>query len=138
MALRLESTAVCLRGLLLNFVRTLAQDGTSVSLLNIDLDGLGASRSLPYEIDRYFVPADGAELLLVARLVITRARPKGVANAATLMRTAYEGRHPRRAPIAVRPFGDSDFLVEDGNSTVLNAIASAWPRILCLRRLDDA
>jgi hypothetical protein len=99
---------------------------------------LGASGELPYEIDKYFVPTAGAELLPVASLVTTRARPKGVANAALLMQAAYKGRHPRRAPIAVRPFGDGDFLVQDGNSTVLNAIASGWPRILCLRQVESA
>jgi hypothetical protein len=116
-------------------VRSLAQDGTSISLLEIDLDALGASRELPYDIDRYFIPAAGAELLPVADLVTIRARPQGIANAAAIMRAAYAGQHPRRAPIAVRPFRDGDFLVKDGNSTVLNAIASGWPRILCL--LED-
>ena len=94
---------------------------------------MGASRDLPYEIDRYFTPTAGAELLPVGQLVMVRARPDGIANAAKLMRAAYAGRHPRRAPITVRPFRDGDFLVKDGNSTVLNAIASGWPRILCLR-----
>jgi hypothetical protein len=94
---------------------------------------LGANRELPYDIDRYFIPTAGAELLPVANLVTTRARPEGIANAAALMRAAYAGQHPGRAPIAVRPFRDGDFLVRDGNSTVLNAIASGWPRILCLR-----
>jgi hypothetical protein len=115
-------------------VKSLAQDCGSISLIEIDLEALGASRELPYEIDRYFIPAAGAELLPVDNLVTTRARPDGVANAALLMRSAYEGRHTRRAPISVRPFRDGDFLVEDGNSTVLNAIASGWRWILCLRQ----
>ena len=119
-------------------MRTLAPDGTSVSLHDIDLDALGASRELPYDIDRYFIPTAGAELVPVASLVTIRARLKGVANAGKLMRAAYDGRHPRRAPVTVRPFGAGDFLVEDGNSTVLNAIASAWPQILCLRRAGGA
>lgn len=118
-------------------MRSLAQDGSSISLLEIDLEALGASRQLPYDTDRYFIPTAGAELLPLARLITSRARPKGVANAAILMRAAYEGRHPRRAPITVRLFGDGDFLVQDGNSTVLNAIASGWPRILCLRQVQD-
>jgi hypothetical protein len=123
---------------LLLCVRSLAQDGTSISLLEIDLDALGASTDLPYEIDRYFIPTAGAELLPVANLITTRARPKGVANAAVLMRAAYAGQHPRRPPITVRPFRDGDFLVKDGNSTILNAIASGWPRILCLREDQSA
>jgi hypothetical protein len=99
--------------------------------VDIDLKAWGASKELPYDIDKYFIPTAGAELLPLSKLVTSRARPKGVANAAALMRAAYEGRHPRRPPVTVRPFGDSEFLVEDGNSTVLNAIASGWPRILC-------
>jgi len=71
-------------------------------------------------------------LLPLAALITTRARPKGIANAASIMRAAYLGQHPRRAPISVRSFGNGDYLVEDGNSTVLNAMASAWPQILCL------
>lgn len=94
---------------------------------------MGASRELPYDVDRYFIPAAGAELLPLENLVMTRARPEGVANAAILMRDAYAGQHPRRAPIAVRALPEGDFLVKDGNSTVLNAIASGWPRIPCLR-----
>jgi hypothetical protein len=119
-------------------VRFLAQDGRSISLLEIDLDALGASRELPYEIDRYFILVAGAQLLPVGNLVAMRARPEGVAHAAALMRAAYAGQHPRRAPIAVRPFRDDDFLVQDGNSTVLNAIASGWPQILCLREDQSA
>lgn len=65
-------------------------------------------------------------------LIITRARPEGIANAALLMRAAYQGRYPRRAPVTVRPHAGGDYVVEDGNSTVLNAIASAWPNVLCI------
>jgi|ERR1700691_805516 hypothetical protein len=111
-------------------VRSLGQDGY-VNDLELDLHGMGASSDLPYEVDRYFVKSRGWPVSLM-RLITTRARPAGVARAAQLMRAAYEGQHPPRAPIQVRRYdSDGDFLVEDGNSTVLNAIASGWPDILC-------
>jgi hypothetical protein len=113
-------------------IRSLAEDGRSVLPRDVDLCALGASNALPYDIEKYFIPTPGALLLRLDRLVTTRARPEGIANAARLMRAAYDGKHPRRAPVAVRPYRDGDFLVDDGNSTVLNAIASAWPRILCI------
>lgn len=106
--------------------------GASASLTEVDLCALGASTELPYDIERYFCEGPGAVLLPLNSLIVTRARPAGIANASQLMRAAYEGRHPRRNPITVRLHAGSDFLVEDGNSTVLNAIASAWPNILCV------
>jgi alanine dehydrogenase len=45
-------------------------------------------------------------------------------SAARIMRAAYNGQHARRAPITVCPHTVNEFLVRDGNSTVLNAIAS--------------
>jgi hypothetical protein len=97
---------------------------------------MGASSDLPYELDRYFLRS-GCQPVPLTRLITTRARPEGVARAAELMRSAHEGRYPARSPILVRPYEQSgDFLVEDGNSTVLNAIASRWPDILCTSLFD--
>lgn len=98
----------------------------------IDLEALGAAVDLPFQLDRYFDQPAGSAPVALARLILTRARPKGVANAARLMHAAYQGEHPRRKPVTIRAF-NNDFVVEDGNSTVLNAIASNWPEILCLR-----
>jgi hypothetical protein len=119
---------------LLFLVKSLAEDGLSVSLREIDLCALGACCELPYQIERYFLPADGAVLLPLTALITTRARPKGIANAASIMRATHAGQHARRAPISVRSLHNGDYVVEDGNSTLLNAIASAWPQILCLRQ----
>jgi hypothetical protein len=107
------------------------KDG-SVRRDEVDLAALGASADLPYDIDRYFLPQADALLVELDRLIVTRARPSGIANAATLMDAAYHGRHPRREAISISPYGADAFLVEDGNSTVLNAIASGWPHILCV------
>lgn len=111
-------------------VRSSSDDG-AVEVKLVDLCGLGANGSLPYDLNRYFSPVPGAFRVPVGKLVTIRCRPEGVANAANRMLAAYEGRHPLRPPVAVRSIGDGDFLVEDGNSTVLNAIASGWPDVLC-------
>jgi len=113
-------------------VRLADSDGVSARVIELDLGSLGAATDHPYDITRYFLETAGAVLLPLTRLVLKRARPDGVSSAARLMRAAYEGRHPRRAPIAARPYSGDDFLVEDGNSTVLNAIASGWPDILAV------
>lgn len=112
-------------------VRILGPERNSVSQVQMDLGALGASTELPYEPTKYFSEAVDVVALPLDLLILSRARPDGVANAARLMRAAYEGRHPRRSPIVVRSRSDG-FLVEDGNSTVLNAVASAWPDILCV------
>jgi hypothetical protein len=115
-------------------VKSLGNDGISVNLAELDLCVLGASVDLPYDIEKYFQTGSGTFRLPLESLITTRARPRGIANAARLMREAYEGSHSRRAPVTVRPHTSGDFVVEDGNSTVLNAIASAWPDILCAVR----
>jgi len=113
-------------------IRSLARNEAGVLCEKVDLCALGASRDLPYEIERYFVLQPGAFLVPVRRLITTRRRPRGIAHAARLMRAAWDGQRPRRPPIRVRPYKECSFLIEDGNSTALNAIASAWPDILCI------
>jgi len=117
-------------------VRLLKKGGCVLSI-EIDLHSLGASDNLPYNIDKYFRSDPGTCLLRLPLLINTRARSDGIANAAHLMRAAYEGRYPVRAAVTVCPFAGNDFLVEDGNSTVLNAIASGWPDILCKIQLSE-
>jgi hypothetical protein len=101
-------------------------------MVEIDPRAVGVGTGLPYEIERYFLPTTGAFLLSLELLILTHMRPRGIASAALLMRAAYECRYPRRAPVTVRPHVGGNYLVEDGNSTVLNAIASAWPNVLCI------
>jgi len=115
-------------------VKILSLDKNTVSQVQMDLGALGASTELPYELRRYFSEPAGAVALPLYLLILSRARPDGIANAARLMLAAYEGRHARRAPVSVCPRGSDGFLVKDGNSTVLNAVASAWPDILCVVR----
>lgn len=108
------------------------KDGT-VLVEYLDVEALGASTDLPFQLNRYFESPPGTATIPLGRLILTRARPEGIANGGRLMRAAFHGQHPRRAPIAIRPYRGGDFLVEDGNSTVINAVASNWPEILCLR-----
>lgn len=117
-------------------VRALRQDGLSVIVAELDLEGLGASTNLPFDPMRYFLPSPEAVAIALRDLVVSRARPEGIANAARLMRAAFQGTHPRRSPISVRRLAEGDYLVEDGNSTVLNAVASAWPSLPCIVASD--
>lgn len=100
-----------------------------VSTQDVDFSALGAATDLPDDTDRYFLPEAGAMLVPVEKLILTRTRPTGVANAGRLMLAAFKGEQPRRKPIALKRHGEDAFLVEDGNSTVVNAIASNWRAI---------
>jgi hypothetical protein len=86
---------------------------------------------LPYGHDGYFVTGPNTFLVPVAALVFSRARPKGIANANSLMMRAAAGDHPPRAPITVRPFANTKWQVINGNSTAINALLSGWPDIPC-------
>ena len=63
------------------------------------------------------------------QLTPTRAREKGIANAAKFMWLAYWGLKDRRKAISLRENADGTFTVLDGNSTFANAKASGWPSI---------
>jgi hypothetical protein len=103
-------------------------DDGRISPVNADLRELGASFDLPYDPPRYFVISAEAVAVPIASLVLRHLRPQGISNGARLMRAAYAGSHPRRQPIAACRCG-KDFIVDDGNSTVLNAFASGWPDV---------
>jgi hypothetical protein len=118
-------------------VPTLAPSGGVVEV-EIDLGAMGAAIDLPYAPERYFHLPAGCVTMPLARLVMTRARAKGVANAGRLMLAAYEGRQERRAPVSVQPLPDGRFLVLDGNSTTLTALASGWTDIPCSIEPDAA
>ncbi|MEH3157967.1 MAG: hypothetical protein PGN08_03020 [Sphingomonas taxi] len=101
-------------------------------VLTLD-DGLAAA-ALPYAPDRYF-EGHGTAIPLDA-LRLSRARPKGIANAIGFMREAYDGLRPRREPVAIARDGDR-FVVLDGNSTVAVAAAAGWPDVPCRIALPD-
>lgn len=90
------------------------------------------ARDLPFDHSRYFELPTNAVLISMNILVTKHARVSGVNNAANFMRQAYEGEISKRAPVSVVPFRDGLFLVDDGNSTVLNAWSSGWPNIPCI------
>lgn len=90
-----------------------------------------AARALPHSPERYFEMRNSISLP-VPQLVLSRSRPEGIANALKLMLAAYNGLQPRRAPIDVRRLDNERYLVLDGNSTAIVAVASGWPAIPCL------
>lgn len=99
--------------------------------MNVPEDVVLAARRLPYAPDRYF-ETGGSRFVPVAKLIQTRARMKGIANAVSLMAAAYDGTQSRRAPIQVRALDADSFLVLDGNSTVTIAAAAGWPDVPCV------
>lgn len=84
---------------------------------------------LPDAPERYFLLAEAHKMIPVGDLVLSRARPKGIANAVALMASAYEGKTAKRIPIQVRTFSADRFLVVDGNSTCIIATAAGWAAI---------
>ena len=112
-----------------------AKGGVQLSKLNTG--ELGAAANLPYAPERYFELNVPSAPIRLENLVLSRVRPRGVANAANLMRASFEGKHPKRRPVSVRQLRHPLFLVVDGNSTVINARSSHWPDIPC-QLIDDA
>lgn len=80
--------------------------------------------SLPEAPWSYFSRPPGTDLVPLADLQPTRARPKGIANARVHMAAACKG-GPKRDPITVLPDGR----VYDGNSTFAVAKVSRWKTI---------
>jgi hypothetical protein len=102
----------------------------SVVKVGIMPEVVAAARTLPHAPDRYFL-IEGATLIPVSDLVLSRARPEGIAHAVKLMSAAYRGEQSRRAPIKVQRCLDDTYLVLDGNSTTIIAMAAGWPVLPC-------
>lgn len=86
---------------------------------------------LPFAPDRYFIGGVDVPLALIKPI---RARRKGIVNANTFMRQAYEGQAERRGPVTLAEVGDphdirNRYVLLDGNSTYANAAMSGWPTI---------
>ncbi len=86
---------------------------------------------LPFAPDRYFIGGVDVPLALIKPI---RARHKGIVNANTFMRQAYEGQAERRGPVTLAEVGDphdrrNRYVLLDGNSTYANAAMSGWPTI---------
>ena len=98
--------------------------------VRINPEVVAAARMLPHAPDRYFL-TEAATFLSVAELVLERARTEGIANAVKLMSASYRGQQSRRPPIKVQLQHDGTYLVLDGNSTTIVAMAAGWPVIPC-------
>ena len=86
---------------------------------------------LPFAPERYFIGGVDVPLALIKPI---RARRKGIQNANTFMRQAYEGQAERRGPVTLAEVGDphdrrNRYVLLDGNSTYANAAMSGWPTI---------
>ncbi len=88
-----------------------------------------AAQALPFDLERYFSFPEDTHILAVDRLVLNRARRKGIEGAVRKMADAWRGERPVREPITLRRRSDGLFDVLDGNSTVIIARAAGWPMI---------
>lgn len=79
----------------------------------------------------YFDLSIEHRMIPLGLLVASRARPNGVISANGLMSQAASNLVAKRSPITVSPLDDETFLVEDGNSTFVNALVSGWATIPC-------
>ena len=86
---------------------------------------------LMFNHELYFILDESTLILPLTHLRPTRLRPQGVRNAIQYMEAAAEGKHPKRAPLSVRPDGDYFWTIVDGNSTYEVARQSEWPSIPC-------
>lgn len=103
--------------------------------INLDDEQFQPLAKLPDDLEKYFLVSDTALLVGIPTLLPTRARPKGVKNANALMRDALNGKVPRRKPIEIsRDVISGRRLVLDGNSTLLNALHSGWPKVYATER----
>lgn len=97
----------------------------------------GAHDPLPYAPDRYFKQTADTQQIPLDLIDPTRARPKGIANAAVYMRRALRGEMLPRQGISLRPEANGRYTLLDGNSTYANAKANGWPAISA-RVMNDA
>jgi hypothetical protein len=88
------------------------------------------ARQLPYRHDAYFI-LEHSTSIPIANLVWKRARPEGIKNAIDRMSRALQGTYPKRRPLKVELADNGGFLLIDGNSTALVALAAGWPDIPC-------
>lgn len=109
-----------------------------LSETELDVVGWGVSESLPYAPEKYFLECPDRICVRMEDLVLTRARSVGVSNASIKMREAYDGTLPRREPISVSLHPAGFYVVNDGNSTVVNAMFSRWPDIPCMLLIPDS
>lgn len=100
---------------------------------SVELDELTAAKLnvLPDRPLDYFQIDDATFFLEVHLLVNSRAREKGIINANDFMGQAAMGFKEKRKPIKVERSAKGHWMVVDGNSTVINAIASGWSAIPC-------
>jgi hypothetical protein len=105
-------------------------DHGEITEITIARELVEAARALPHAPERYFEVANSV-LFPLAGLINSRARPEGISNALKLMLSAYNGNQARRAPISIRRLDSENYLVLDGNSTAIVAVAAGWPVIPC-------
>jgi hypothetical protein len=102
-----------------------------IELVEIPSDIAEAARSLKEDHQRYFEMSDTTKLIPVSALVCSRRRVQGINSALRRMTLAYAGGAPKRKPVAVTRIDSEYFLVEDGNSTTIAAMAAGWTNVPC-------
>jgi len=108
------------------------ENGGSMGRMALDQHMTANISELPHNVSQYFDLSHDYSMISLENLICTRARPEGIISANRLMQDAAAGLTPKRRPISVRRYLDHLWLVEDGNSTMINALFSGWPTIPCL------
>lgn len=95
--------------------------------------------ALPEAHDRYFDIPKGAMTIRIADLVSSKTdaeNESGGANAAKLLRGAYDGKITRRPPITVERVGDGKYRVIDGNGTLTALKRFGWKSVPAIEPRD--
>ena len=100
----------------------------TLEMVTLQHDVLEGLVKLPEAPERYFLSTPNALLLPVSSLMLSHLRVAGIRSANNLMLGAYEGKNERRLPVTLKKI-ENNYLVIDGNSTVVNAIYCQWEMI---------
>jgi hypothetical protein len=85
---------------------------------------------IPYDLRGFFYFSENTIILPLDNLRVKRIRPDGVLRGNLIMQEVVNGsRLIKRDAISVVENSDGTYLIEDGNSTFVNACFSNWPSI---------
>ncbi|MFC3229169.1 hypothetical protein ACFOGJ_18125 [Marinibaculum pumilum] len=102
------------------------EDDSNTTIYKIPQFVVDNSIILKLPIQYYFKEKPNTIFIPTHLLILSRARGIGIENALIKMDEAARGLRPRRNPISVSRRNDGRYLVLDGNSTTIVAVAAGW------------
>jgi hypothetical protein len=99
-----------------------------------------APTELPENHEDYFIlNLPGTIIVPIDKLIPTRARPQGIANAEKFMNASRLGEKKiEREPLSISDNGDGTYNIEDGNSTYATAVKFGWKTIPAIEVMKEA